>query len=90
MLGPSGQAKVFSAAQGTGGRAKADLVSRQLGPRPGLILCFSDDAAASQFLPGTRTWAGQAFHDMEIAVRVVELPASLREALIQAQRRQYR
>jgi hypothetical protein len=59
-------------------------------PRPQLMLCLSDAEAAAPFLPSSRSWAARALQDLSIEVRVVELPADVRQALRDAQRRQYR
>jgi hypothetical protein len=58
--------------------------------RPRLILCLSDPLAAAPFLPGARSWAARAFQDLAVSISVVDLPAELRQDLLQAQRRQYR
>jgi hypothetical protein len=59
-------------------------------PKPRLILCLSDPLAAAPFLPGARSWAARAFQDLGVTICVVDLPAGLRQDLLQAQRRQYR
>lgn len=60
-------------------------------PRPRrLILCLSDDRAASPFQPTSRSWAAQALQDLGISVKVVDLPADVRQRIEEAQRRQYR
>lgn len=69
---------------------KLTWFSTTMDPKPRLILCLSDPLAAAPFLPGARSWAARAFQDLGIAVFVVNLPADLRQDLLQAQRRQYR
>ena len=51
---------------------------------------MSDPLAAAPFLSGARSWATRAFQDLGVTIPVVELPADLRQDLLQAQRRQYR
>jgi hypothetical protein len=50
------------------------------------ILLFSDETAAKHFREGT--WAAKALVDLEIEIMVVELPKAVRDAVIQAQKRQ--
>jgi hypothetical protein len=69
---------------------KLTWISSTLDPKPRLILCLSDPLAAAPFLPGARSWAARAFQDLGVTVYVVDLPADLRQNLLQAQRRQYR
>lgn len=69
---------------------KLTWISTTMYPKPRLILCLSDPLAAAPFLPGARSWAARAFQDLGTAISVVELPADLRQDLLQAQRRQYR
>jgi len=59
-------------------------------PRPRRILCFSDEAAAAPFRPESRSWAARALQDFDIEVVVVQLPDSVRQMILNAQRRQYR
>jgi hypothetical protein len=54
------------------------------------ILVFSDELAASRFLPGSGAWAAAAVAHFEVEVRVVPLPDELRKAVERAQARQYR
>lgn len=69
---------------------KLTWISRTMYPRPQLILCLSDPAAAAPFTPGSRSWAAQALQDIGIGISVVDLPHELRNSLIEAQQRQYR
>jgi hypothetical protein len=59
-------------------------------PRPRLILCLSDPAAAAPFLPGARSWSARAIGDFGIAVRLVTLPEDVRQRVLAAQHRQFR
>lgn len=69
---------------------KLTWISSTLYPRPRLVLCLSDPAAAVPFLPGARSWAAQALQDFGITVVVVDLPDDVRQRVLDAQRRQYR
>lgn len=69
---------------------KLTWIASTLYPRPELILCLSDRAAAAPFLPGSRSWAAQALHDLHIKIKIVTLPEELRAGLRSAQQRQYR
>ena len=69
---------------------KLTWISTTMYPKPRLILCLSDPLAAAPFLPGARSWAARAFQDLGVTISVVDLPAELRQYLLQAQRRQYR
>jgi hypothetical protein len=69
---------------------KLTWISSTIYPRPRLILCLSDSQAAAPFLPGSRSWAAQALHDLTITIEVVDLPEDLRAQLRTAQQRQYR
>jgi hypothetical protein len=69
---------------------KLTWISTTMYPKPRLILCLSDPLAAAPFLPGARSWAARAFQDLGVTISVVDLPAELRQDLLQAQRRQYR
>ncbi len=69
---------------------KLTWISTTMYPRPRLILCMSDPLAAAPFLPGARSWAARAFQDLGVTISVVDLPADLRQDLLQAQRRQFR
>jgi len=65
-------------------------VAHTILPVPRQILCMSDPAAAAPFQPGSRSWAARAFQDLGIELWVVELPEHARQAVADAQRRQYR
>ena len=65
-------------------------ISSTLYPRPRLILCVADEAAAAPFRPSSRSWAGRALKDLNIEVIVVPISDELRETLVKAQRRQFR
>jgi len=69
---------------------RSTWVSTTMYPKPRLILCLSDPLEAAPFLPGARSWAVRAFQDLGITISVVDLPAELRQDLLQAQRCQYR
>jgi hypothetical protein len=69
---------------------KLTWISRTIYPRPQLILCLSDSAAAAPFTLGSNSWAAQALRDLRVDVSLVDLPRELRKSLIEAQRRQYR
>jgi hypothetical protein len=69
---------------------KLTWISSTIYRRPRLILCLSDSQAAAPFLPGSRSWAAQALHDLTITIEVVDLPEDLRAQLRTAQQRQYR
>ncbi|HEY1640570.1 MAG TPA: helix-turn-helix domain-containing protein [Streptosporangiaceae bacterium] len=69
---------------------KLTWISRALRPAPQLILCLADPLAAAPFLPDGRSWAAHALHDLGIGIRLVDLPAGIRQELISAQQRQYR
>jgi hypothetical protein len=64
-------------------------VASRLPVEPRLVLCFSDPEAAQPFT-AVRSWAAQAIRDSAIEVEVVELPADVRAAIREAQRRQFR
>ncbi len=66
---------------------KLTWISTTMYPKPRLILCLSDPLAAAPFLPGARSWAARAFQDLGVTISVVDLPADLRQNLLQAQRR---
>jgi hypothetical protein len=55
---------------------------------PRLILLFSDEAACAAFR--RRSWVSDVIESYGVEIRVVELPPDLRDAVIVAQRRQYR
>ena len=65
-------------------------ISSTLYPRPRLILCLADDAAAAPFRPSSRSWAGQALQDLNVEVIVVSIPGELRKTLQNVQVRQFR
>jgi hypothetical protein len=69
---------------------KLTWISTTMYPQPRLILCMSDPLAAAPFLPSARSWAARAFQDLGVTITVVDLPAGVRENLLQAQRRQHR
>jgi hypothetical protein len=69
---------------------KLTWISTTMHPRPRLILCLSDPLAAAPFMPSARSWAARAFQDLDVTISVVDLPAELRQDVLQAQRRQYR
>jgi hypothetical protein len=66
---------------------KLSWVSSNLHPRPRLVLCFADRAAAAPFIPGGRSWAARALRDAGIGVMVIDLPDDVREDLLTAQTR---
>jgi hypothetical protein len=59
-------------------------------PRPQLILCLSDPAAAAPFLPTAKSWPARAIQDAGITIKVVTLPEEVRQRVLDAQRRQFR
>ncbi len=69
---------------------KLTWISSTIYPRPRLILCLSDMAAAAPFLPTARSWAAVALKDLGISVLIVTLPEELRRRVVAAQERQYR
>jgi hypothetical protein len=69
---------------------KLTWIATTVYPRPRLILCMSDPAAAAPFAVGARSWASQALADLGVEVAVVELPEATRAAVVAAQQRQYR
>jgi hypothetical protein len=69
---------------------KLTWIASTIYPRPELILCMSDPLAAAPFLPGSRSWAAQALHDLGIRIELVQLPEDIRLAVLEAQMRQYR
>ncbi len=54
-------------------------------PGPRLVLCLSDEAAASPFMPGGKSWSARA---LEITVEVVEPATDTRDGICRAQERQ--
>lgn len=64
-------------------------IANNIPGRPRLILCIGDDDAAAPFR-NRRTWYGQALADQGIEVFVVTIPTEVREAVLLAQRRQFR
>jgi hypothetical protein len=54
------------------------------------ILLFSDPVAAAPWQPSSRSWMAVALVHFGIEVRVVELPALVRDAVVAAQLRQFR
>lgn len=69
---------------------KLTWISRTMSPPPRLVLCLTDPLAAAPFTPGGRSWAAQALHDLSITIELIDLPPDTRQALLTAQRRQYR
>jgi hypothetical protein len=69
---------------------KLTWIASTIYPRPRLVLCMSDAAAAGPFLPGARSWAAQALVDLGITISIVQLPEDVRRAVVTAQQRQYR
>lgn len=69
---------------------KLHWIGTVLSPTPRRIICLSDTAAAAPFLPTARTWAARALHDLGIEVIIVTLPETVRHAVLDAQRPQYR
>jgi hypothetical protein len=67
---------------------KLAFLARLRGGNPRLVLLFSDAAAAKPFLG--KSWYAEAIRTLGIAIEVIELPAAVREGLVQAQKRQYR
>lgn len=64
-------------------------VASKFDPKPALYLCLSDAEAARYFKTGA-SWAAAALRDLLIHVEVVDLPDEARQAVIVAQRRQWR
>jgi hypothetical protein len=50
---------------------KLNWIAATIQPRPRMVLCLGDQAAAEPFLPTTGSWAAQALRDMGITVTVV-------------------
>jgi hypothetical protein len=69
---------------------KLTWISSTIYPRPRLILCLSDIAAAAPFLPAARSWAAAALKDLGITISIVDLPEAVRREIGEAQERQYR
>lgn len=67
---------------------KLALAARILGGLRQLVLLFSDEAAAAPF--NGRGWIAGALREFGIEVHIVQLPDEVREAILAAQRRQYR
>jgi hypothetical protein len=57
-------------------------------PTAWLILLFSDEAACAPFR--SRSWIADVIATSHVDVMVVDLPADVRDAVLAAQRRQYR
>lgn len=68
---------------------KLTWIANNIPGRPRLILCMGDREAAAPFL-NKRAWFGQALADQGVEVIVVPLPDEVRQAVIQAQQRQFR
>ena len=69
---------------------KLAWIATTIYPRPRLILCMSDPAAAAPFLPAAQSWAAQALQDLRVAIELVTLPEDVRRSIQAAQERQYR
>ncbi len=69
---------------------KLTWIASTIDPRPRLVLCLSDQAAARPFLPGAKSWSARALEDLKITVEVVKLAADTRDAILRAQERQFR
>lgn len=69
---------------------KLTWIAQTMYPRPRLILCMSDSAAAAPFQSPSRSWGAQALRDVGIEVSVVDLPENVRAAVADAQVRQHR
>ena len=69
---------------------KLTWIATTIYPRPRLILCMSDSAAATFFSPGSKSWAARALQDLGVEVKVIDLPAETKQAIQAAQARQYR
>jgi hypothetical protein len=69
---------------------KLTWIATTIYPRPRLLLCLSDPLAAAPFQPGAKSWSARALADLAIAVELVELPVGTRNAILQAQARQFR
>jgi hypothetical protein len=67
---------------------KLVLLARIASVPPRLILLFSDEAACAPFRG--RSWMADVVAMNDVQIEVVELPADLRDAVLAAQRRQYR
>jgi hypothetical protein len=69
---------------------KLNWIDSTMYPKPRLILCMSDPAAAEPFLPTSRSWAARALQDLAISISIVNLPDHVRQRVQAAQQRQYR
>jgi hypothetical protein len=69
---------------------KLTWIATTIYPRPRLILCLSDPAAARPFVAPARSWAAAALQDLGVAVVVVDLPDDVRDDVWAAQKRQFR
>jgi hypothetical protein len=64
-------------------------VASTLETLPRLALCLSDPLAAYHFT-AAKSWAAMALRNFDVEVVVVEVPADVRDAVIAAQKRQFR
>lgn len=69
---------------------KPTWIASTIYPRPFLILCMSHELAAAPFQPGSKSWAAQALQDLGVRVELIALPEHVRQAVVDAQERQYR
>ncbi len=69
---------------------KLTWISSTIYPRPRLILCLGDAAAAAPFLPAARSSAAAALKGLGISVSVVGIPEDVRRQIVKTQERQYR
>lgn len=69
---------------------KLTWIAQTMYPRPRLILCMSDSAAAAPFQSPSRSCGAQALQDIGIEVSLVDLPDDVRAAVGEAQIRQHR
>jgi hypothetical protein len=67
---------------------KLHWIATTLPRQPRLVLCVSDEAAL-RHLAG-RSWHGQALRDLGVELEVVSLPDPVRDAVVAAQKRQFR
>jgi hypothetical protein len=68
---------------------KLIYIAKTLDVTPRLILCLSDIAAAHHFT-AARSWAADALRAFGIEIEVVDLPSEVRNAVLTAQKRQFR
>lgn len=84
-----GPAKVAQKYKLVNDAVKLQWAAGWLCPRPEKLLLLVSDEAAVRHLRGT-SWQGHAVREMGVEIGVVALPAEVRSALREAQRRQYR